>query len=75
MANLLSEREQSPTACKLRIGGHRGNRDISSVGCSWRDLMPLFNGQQVGKLRRGKIKLRLGFAQGTRFSPWMRLLY
>lgn len=75
MANLLSERKQSPTACKLRIGGHRDNRDISSVGCSWRDLMPLFNGQQVGKLRRGKIKLRLGFAHGTRFSPWMRLLY
>lgn len=75
MANLLSEREQSPTACKLRIGAHRDNRDISSVGCSWRDLMPLFNGQQVGKLRRGKIKLRLGFAHGTPFSPWMRLLY
>ena len=75
MANLLSEREQSPTACKLRIGGQRGHRDISSVGCSWRDLMPLFNGQQVGKLRRGKIKLRLGFAHGIWFSPWMRLLY
>ena len=76
MASLLSVREQSPTACSFCIRrDRRDNRDISSVGCSWRDLMPLFNGQQVGKLRRGKIKLRLGFAQGTRFSPWMRLLY